>query len=277
MKSRAHETTLLRLASHGVAAIGDANSISQLSAKRSIVEQARQWPTYFCRFFPVSVRSVSFRCHQLTCSSPSAQIPKHHAGDVQMLGVSHSGVRLIRRNRPKAANDSLQVIETFPFDIIQQTSPIRGGSTMDLRLTKNRITVHSHRVRARSPTSSPSNGIHASFQIKRIKQFLDQYLKEARTEISKQPRSSYHAQRSHHGKSSPNLLSNTSDLLKSSSQASLISCSQTFSELIPSASFDNHTPKPTRTDVVSPSISALPTGHSMMEFALQNFQVPSRR
>ena len=90
----------------------------------------------------------SFRRDQLTCPSPSAQIPKYHAGDAQMLGISHSGVRLIRRNRAKAANDSLIIIETFPFDIIQQTSPILGGSTMDLRLTKKRITVHSHRVRA---------------------------------------------------------------------------------------------------------------------------------
>jgi hypothetical protein len=65
--------------------------------------------------------------------------------------------------------------------------------------------------------------------------------------------------------------------LKSSSQASLISCSQTFSELIPSASFDNHTPKPTKNEMAYPTISALPSGHSMMEFALQNFKVPNKK
>jgi len=81
----------------------------------------------------------------------------------------------------------------------------------------------------------------------------------------------------HHEKCSPNLISNTSDLFKSSSQASLMSCSQTFSELIPSASLDNHTPKPTKNDIAFPTISALPTGHSMMEFALQNFRIPNRR
>jgi hypothetical protein len=81
----------------------------------------------------------------------------------------------------------------------------------------------------------------------------------------------------HHDKSSPNLLSNTSDLFKSSSQASFISCSQTFSELIPSASLDTHTPKPTKNDIVFPTISALPHGHSMMEFALQNFKIPNKR
>ncbi len=83
--------------------------------------------------------------------------------------------------------------------------------------------------------------------------------------------------KNHPEKFSPNLISNTSDLLKSSSQASLMSCSQTFSELIPSASLDIHTPKPTKNDIVFPSISALPSGHSMMEFALQNFKVPNRR
>ncbi|CAF5121691.1 unnamed protein product, partial [Rotaria sp. Silwood1] len=75
-------------------------------------------------------------------------------------------------------------------------------------------------------------------------------------------------------KFSPNLMSNTSDLLKSSSQGSLMSCSQTFSELIPSASLDTHTPKPTQNDIVIPNTSMLPGGYSMMEFALQNFQIP---
>jgi hypothetical protein len=63
-----------------------------------------------------------------------------------MLGISHSGIRLIKRNRTKTSNDVLHVIETFSFDIIQQISPIRNGSTIELRLTKKRITIHSHRV-----------------------------------------------------------------------------------------------------------------------------------
>jgi hypothetical protein len=48
-----------------------------------------------------------------------------------------------------------------------------------------------------------------------------------------------------------------------------MSCSQTFSELIPSVPLETHTPKPT--------ISELSTGHSMMEFALQNFKLPNKR
>jgi hypothetical protein len=73
-------------------------------------------------------------------------MPKYHSGEVQMLGISHSGIRLIKRSRTKTSGDILQVLETFSFDVIQQVSPIRGGSTMDLRLTKKRLTIHSHRV-----------------------------------------------------------------------------------------------------------------------------------
>lgn len=43
------------LASRGVVTLDDIGFISQSSAKKTIIEQARQWPTYFCRFFPVSV------------------------------------------------------------------------------------------------------------------------------------------------------------------------------------------------------------------------------
>lgn len=63
-----------------------------------------------------------------------------------MLGISHSAVLLLKRCQSKSTNDTLQVLETFPFDTIQQISPIRNGSTIDLRLKKNRITIHSHRV-----------------------------------------------------------------------------------------------------------------------------------
>jgi hypothetical protein len=73
-------------------------------------------------------------------------MPKYHSGEVQMLGISHTGIRLIKRSRTKTTTDILQVLETFSFDMIQQISPIRNGSTLDLRLTKKRITIHSHRV-----------------------------------------------------------------------------------------------------------------------------------
>jgi hypothetical protein len=46
---------LFSLASHGVAVMNDIGLINKFSAKKSIIDQARQWPTYFSRFFPISV------------------------------------------------------------------------------------------------------------------------------------------------------------------------------------------------------------------------------
>jgi hypothetical protein len=74
-------------------------------------------------------------------------MPKPHSNDVQMLGISHSGIRLIKQNRTTTGGDTLQVLETFLFDMIQQVSSIRNGSTIDLHLVKKCVTIHSHRVR----------------------------------------------------------------------------------------------------------------------------------
>lgn len=64
-----------------------------------------------------------------------------------MLGVSHSGIRLLKRTRTKTHEDVLQVLETVRFDNIQQISSIRNSSTIDLRLIKKKLlTIHSHRV-----------------------------------------------------------------------------------------------------------------------------------
>ncbi|CAF4729667.1 unnamed protein product [Rotaria sp. Silwood1] len=192
------------LSSHGVATIGDINLIKTSSAKKDIIEQARQWPIYFCRLFPITTI-------------------KSHLNEEQLLGISHSGIRLIKRSQTTTNRDTLQVLETFPFETIQYVSAIRNGSSIDLSLVKKRITICSQRKLTLPP------------------------------------------------------LSNTSDLFKSSSQTSLMSYSQTFSELIPSTSLEIHTPKPTKNDIILPTLSVLPTGHSMMEFALQNFKVPNRR
>lgn len=47
------------LASQGVAVLSDMNLINKLSSKKKIIEQARQWPNYFSRFFPISVGTSS--------------------------------------------------------------------------------------------------------------------------------------------------------------------------------------------------------------------------
>ncbi|CAF3546374.1 unnamed protein product [Rotaria sordida] len=231
--SEAERTNMkIFLSSHGVATIGDINLINILSAKKDIIEQARQWPIYFCRLFPITTI-------------------KFNSDEEQLLGISHSGIRLIKRSRTTTNRDILQVLETFPFDTIQHVSPIRNGSSIDLNSAKKRITIRSQRIQ-------------------RIKQMIENFLQESQIDGNKQSQIC-------NQKLTLPPLSNTSDLFKSSSQTSLMSYSQTFSELIPSTSLEIHTPKSTKNDIIRPTLSVLPTGHSMMEFALQNFKVPSRR
>jgi hypothetical protein len=111
------------LVSHGVSSIADINLINTSSIKKIIIEQARQWSIYFCRFFPISL------------------ISKSYSNEIQILGISHSGIRLIKRNQI-----ILQVLETFSFDMIQRISSIEKDSKMDLYLTKKKITIYSQRV-----------------------------------------------------------------------------------------------------------------------------------
>ena len=56
-----------------------------------------------------------------------------------------------------------------------------------------------------------------------------------------------------------------------------MSYSQTFSELIPSTSLEIHSPSLKKNDIAHSKLTALPTGYSMMEFALQNFKIPNKR
>ncbi|XP_037094410.1 unconventional myosin-XV-like isoform X2 [Pollicipes pollicipes] len=79
----------------------------KLAIKRQILEMAREWPTYFCMLFPVS----GGRNNPL----------------VQFLGVSHSGVRLLRREKG-VPNDFLKVIDHVPFEEIATASERRGSS-----------------------------------------------------------------------------------------------------------------------------------------------------
>ncbi len=71
---------------------------------------------------------------------------KSHGNEVQMLGVSHSGIRLIKQSQTTTNGNTLQVFQTFPFDVIEHVSSIRDGSMLDLRLMKKCITIHSYRV-----------------------------------------------------------------------------------------------------------------------------------
>ena len=118
------QTYLLYLASHGVTMISDLNLIKTSLTKKAIIEQARQWSIYFARLFPLKTTS----------------------NDLHLLGVSHSGIRLIKQSRSATNRSILKVMDTFPFDIIQNVSSIRNGSSIEIQLLKKSITVQSDRV-----------------------------------------------------------------------------------------------------------------------------------
>jgi hypothetical protein len=116
-------TTHSFLASHGVPNITDINLINTLSIKKTIIEQARQWSIYFCRLFPISL------------------ISKTRSNEIQTFGISHTGIRLIKRNR-----QIFQVLEVFTFGMIQRISSNENLSTIDLYFAKKKITIHSPQV-----------------------------------------------------------------------------------------------------------------------------------
>lgn len=105
------------LASHGVLSIANIKLINRISLKKDIIDQARQWSIYFCRFFPIS------------------------SNDIQMLGISHLGIRFIKRNE-----NLLQIFETFSFDMIQRILLVEDNSKIEIYITKKMITIYSHRV-----------------------------------------------------------------------------------------------------------------------------------
>ncbi|XP_078611849.1 unconventional myosin-XV-like isoform X5 [Branchiostoma floridae x Branchiostoma japonicum] len=76
------------------------SNLSQTAmTKKRVVDIARDFPTYFCRVFPVSGDRAN--------------------PDVQMLGVSHSGVRFMRRDAESAFKDCLHVLREFRFKDIR--------------------------------------------------------------------------------------------------------------------------------------------------------------
>ena len=74
----------------------------KLSTKKSIIEVAKEFPTYFARLYPVTSGQTS--------------------EDMQYLAISHSGIRLVRREK-SLPTDYLQVIQSYiPLLIIRVTS-----------------------------------------------------------------------------------------------------------------------------------------------------------
>ncbi|KAL0278610.1 UNVERIFIED_CONTAM: hypothetical protein PYX00_000382 [Menopon gallinae] len=99
-------------------------SIKQ-TVKKNVVELAKEWGTYFCRLYPVSGGQTN--------------------RVVQYLGVSHSGIRLIRREKT-VTTDYLQVLETVSFDEIAETSVPKSSAVEIVLRTGGRLVLYSHRA-----------------------------------------------------------------------------------------------------------------------------------
>ncbi|KAF4520562.1 hypothetical protein B566_EDAN011115, partial [Ephemera danica] len=79
------------LDSYGVTPNNLHSSHHKVTIKKNIVDSAKEWPTYFARIFPIT--------------------GVHQNPDVQHLAISHTGIRLIRREK-SIPNDYLQIVLT---------------------------------------------------------------------------------------------------------------------------------------------------------------------
>ncbi|XP_066291103.1 unconventional myosin-XV-like isoform X2 [Branchiostoma lanceolatum] len=104
------------------------SNLSQTAmTKKRVVDIARDFPTYFCRVFPVSGDRAN--------------------PDVQMLGVSHSGVRFMRRDAESAFKDCLHVLREFRFKDIQSVE-VEPRTVLHINLhSGNRIPLYTPRAK----------------------------------------------------------------------------------------------------------------------------------
>ncbi|XP_065335143.1 unconventional myosin-XV isoform X4 [Cloeon dipterum] len=97
----------------------------KVTIKKNIVDIAKDWPTYFARIFPIT--------------------GSHQNPDVKHLAVSHSGIRLIRREK-SIPNDYLQVLDTFNFDEVAETSTVKGNALQIILTSGTRFVFYTHRA-----------------------------------------------------------------------------------------------------------------------------------
>ncbi|XP_048652671.1 myosin XVB [Marmota marmota marmota] len=111
------------------------------SVKKRIVVAARDnWASYFSRIFPVSGESGS---------------------DVQLLGVSHRGLKLLKVTQgPSFHLDQLKTLCSYSFAEVLGVE-CQGSSTLELSLKSEQLVLHTARARA-------------------IKALVDQFLSELR-------------------------------------------------------------------------------------------------
>ncbi|PVD39191.1 hypothetical protein C0Q70_01819 [Pomacea canaliculata] len=103
---------------HGVEKSNYLTKELSLQVKKVIVDTAKEWPTYFCRLFPIA------------CIG--------HYADVKYLGISHTGLRFVTRER-SVVEDHLTVLEEFRFeDVVDTVMPTSTSVQLNLR-TKSLI------------------------------------------------------------------------------------------------------------------------------------------
>uniref|UniRef100_G1QK62 Myosin XVB n=1 Tax=Nomascus leucogenys TaxID=61853 RepID=G1QK62_NOMLE len=106
----------------------DSLTTTEDSVKKRIVVAARDnWANYFSRFFPVSGESGS---------------------DMQLLAVSHRGLRLLKVTQgPSLRPDQLKILCSYSFAEVLGVE-CRGSSTLELSLKSEQLVLHTARARA---------------------------------------------------------------------------------------------------------------------------------
>ncbi|XP_062937156.1 LOW QUALITY PROTEIN: myosin XVB [Cynocephalus volans] len=106
----------------------DSLDTAEDSVKKRIVVAARDnWANYFSRIFPASGESGS---------------------DVQLLGVSHRGLRLLKVTQASSFHpDQLKTLCSYSFAEVLGVE-CRGGSTLELSLKSEQLVLHTARARA---------------------------------------------------------------------------------------------------------------------------------
>lgn len=106
----------------------DSLSTAEDSVRKRIVVAARDnWANYFSRIFPVSGGNGS---------------------DVQLLGVSHRGLRLLKVTQgPSFRLDQLKTLCSYSFAEVLGVE-CRGGSSLELSLKSEQLVLHSARAKA---------------------------------------------------------------------------------------------------------------------------------
>ncbi|XP_052263037.1 unconventional myosin-XV-like isoform X3 [Dreissena polymorpha] len=126
------------LESHGINAGNYLSGSFKNQVKRIVVDTAKEWPTYFCRLFPVASSG--------------------HLAGVHYVGVSHSGIYFVQRIK-SLVEDYLDVIEHIKFeDVVDVVMPSRTSIQIS---TKNKSYVF-YTKRAQQMKDMIDQYLHAS-------------------------------------------------------------------------------------------------------------------